>query len=256
MTRRFFSYFLTFLFLLWSPVLGNVDSQKILSKIEETLSLDLDATAKIHLVEQSNSLGTRELEFVYYRQDKNDKFLLVFISPEYEKGNGYLKSGENFWLYRSNTRLFQHISRVDSIGGTDAEIKDFEKQKLTELYVVEKDKNNKPDISTEKIGKNRVYKIVLKAKDTRAPYPKRIYWVKMNDFLPLKEQSYSLSGTLIETNYFLKYAKIGSRFIPVKALFVDEFEKGNKTLLDVVDISLQPIPDHYFTKAYLESLSK
>jgi hypothetical protein len=39
-------------------------------------------------------------------------------------------------------------------------------------------------------------------------------------------------------------------------LFVDEFEEGNKSLLELSGISLQPIDNDVFTKAYLENLSK
>jgi hypothetical protein len=41
-----------------------------------------------------------------------------------------------------------------------------------------------------------------------------------------------------------------------KIRVVDEFEKGNKTLVEISDISTKKIPSTIFTKAYLENLSK
>ena len=35
-----------------------------------------------------------------------------------------------------------------------------------------------------------------------------------------------------------------------------QFEKGNKTLVEISDISTKKIPSNIFTKAYLENLSK
>ncbi len=43
--------------------------------------------------------------------------LIVMSAPEAEKGNGYLRMGDNLWMYRRNTRTFQHINRDESIGG-------------------------------------------------------------------------------------------------------------------------------------------
>jgi hypothetical protein len=39
-------------------------------------------------------------------------------------------------------------------------------------------------------------------------------------------------------------------------LFVDEFEKGNKSVVEISGISIDKIDNTIFTKAYLENLSK
>ncbi len=96
----------------------------------------------------------------------------------------------------------------------------------------------------------------LKAKVYDVDYPKKIYWIKKDDYLPLKEESYSLSGTLMQTAYFFKYAAITGRFVPVKHMYIDEFEKGNKTLVEISNISTKKLDNAIFTKAYLENLSK
>ena len=60
----------------------------------------------------------------------------------------------------------------------------------------------------------------------------------------------------METSFFPKWTEVEGRYIPLQMLFVDEFEKGNKSLLELSGISLQPIDNDVFTKAYLENLSK
>ena len=74
--------------------------------------------------------------------------------------------------------------------------------------------------------------------------------------LVLKEQSFAQSGTLMQTAYYLKYVPILGKFIPVEQLFIDEFEKGNRTRLAIADIAAKPLKDDLFTKAYLENLAK
>lgn len=252
---------LLFLFISLFIVVNRVHAEKvkisdILQKIEETMEITNDITAKVTLTQQKVEQGVKIIEMIYYRRDADDSFLIVMTAPEPEKGNGYLRVGDNFWMYRRNTRTFQHINRDESIGGSDAKADDFEKRKLTELYEGAPDEKGNDLLSKEKLGNIPVYKFELKAKVHDVDYPKKIYWIKKDDYLPLKEESYSLSGTLMETAYFLKYVSVNSRFVPIKHMYIDEFEKGNKTLVEIANISTKALDDKIFTKAYLEYLSK
>ena len=119
--------------------LGNT----ILHQIDQQLRLQTDITAKITLIQSRVLHGSRKFEMVYYRRDKDDAFLIVMLAPNTEKGNGYLKIGKNFWMYRKNTRTFQHISRDENIGGTDLQGGDLEQRKMTDLYAVNTNSNNK-----------------------------------------------------------------------------------------------------------------
>jgi hypothetical protein len=176
--------------------------------------------------------------------------------PEAEKGNGYLRVGDNFWMYRKNTRTFQHINRDESIGGSDAQGDDFEGRLLTEMYAAAKDSAGNEMITDEMLGKFPVWRFEVKAKVNDVDYPKKIYWIRKDESVLLKEASYSSSGTLMQTTYYLSFTEIRRRLIPVKQLIVDEFEKGNKTIVEISGISTDKLSDDIFTKAYLENLSK
>jgi hypothetical protein len=54
----------------------------------------------------------------------------------------------------------------------------------------------------------------------------------------------------------LSFTEIRGRLVPVKELIVDEFEKGNKTIVEISGISTDKLTSEIFTKAYLENLSK
>jgi hypothetical protein len=60
----------------------------------------------------------------------------------------------------------------------------------------------------------------------------------------------------MQTAYFLTFTVIDGRYIPVKQMFIDEFEKGNKTIVDISNIVSKKLDDGIFTKPYLENLSK
>jgi len=228
----------------------------LLAEIDEMMDLESDGTAKVKITQQKAGEGVKVYEAIYYLRDRDDAFLIIMTAPEVEKGNGYLKQDDNFWMYRRNTRTFQHINRDESIAGTNAKGGDFENKKLTELYKPTLNEAGEEIITETMIGKVPVYQFELTAKTEDVTYPKVIFWVRQDNYLPLKTEGYSLSGTLMESAYYLKYTRIGGKYMWVKAMFVDEFEKGNKAVVEIQNISLQKIEDHVFTKTYLENLSK
>lgn len=249
--------YLTMSILLISSVLyAEITVGILLSKVEKIQEIVADVRAKVDMTQQKVGQGTKNIELIYYRRDSDDSFLIVMIAPETDKGNGYLRVGDNFWMYRRNTRTFQHINRDENIAGTNAHAQDFEKRKLTELYRPALDSSNKEILSEEVLGKIPVYRFEVTAKVNDVDYPKKVYWIRKDNFLPLKEQAYSMSGTLMHTSYFLNYTTIQGRYVAVKMMFIDEFEKGNKTLVEISGISTEKLDNSIFTKAYLENLSK
>ncbi|MBF0376961.1 MAG: outer membrane lipoprotein-sorting protein [Desulfamplus sp.] len=229
---------------------------ELMKKIEQLQEMTTDVMARVDLTQTKTGQGTKKIEMLYYRRDSDDSFMIVMIAPEIDKGNGYLRVGDNFWMYRRNTRTFQHINRDENIGGSDANADDFEKRKLTELYAPSKDASGNEIISTEKLGAVSVFRFEIVAKVNDVDYPKKIYWVMQDKGLPLKEQSFSASGTLMQTAYYINYTIVEKRYVAVKQLFIDEFEKGNKTLVEISGISTKKLDDSLFTKAYLENISK
>ena len=228
----------------------------LLKKIEAHTTMTSDAKAQVDLTQQKGKQGAKNLSMIWYRRDSDDAFMIILTGPENEKGNGYLRVGDNFWMYRRNTRTFQHINRDENIGGSDAQADDFETRKLTELYAPAADASGKPIIAAEMLGNIAVWRLELKAIVNDVDYPKKIYWVRQDNALVLKEQSYALSGTLMQTAYSLKYTTINGKYVPVEQVFVDEFEKGNKTMMKLSGIATEKLPDEIFTKAYLENMSK
>jgi len=255
MTKNFL--IILFLMLVADTVFAeNLKIYDLLKKLEYNMEMTTDVKARVVLTQQKVDQGVKNIEMLYYRRDSDDSFMIVMTSPEAEKGNGYLRMGDNFWMYRRNTRTFQHINRDESIGGSDAKADDFEKRKLTELYEGVKDDKGNETITENKLGKIPVYEFEVKAKVNDVDYPKKKYWFTKDNYLPLKEESYSSSGTLMQTAYFLQYVPINARFVAVKQIMVDEFEKGNKTIVEISDILTNKLDDSIFTKAYLENLSK
>jgi outer membrane lipoprotein-sorting protein len=249
-------FVLLLLFVLPNTLFAAPKVNDILKELEFIMELKSEGTAKLVITQQKAKEGTKVYESIYYRRDSDRSFLIVMTAPEVEKGNGYLKQGDNFWMYRRNTRTFQHINRDENIAGSDSKGQDFEYKKLTEMYQPVNDNAGNDKIIETKLGEIPVYQFEVTAKIDDVSYPTQVYWVQKNNLLPLKIQSYSLSGTLMQTAYYLKYTQIEGKYLWIKAMFIDEFEKGHKSLAEVKNISVHKIDNFVFTKAYLESLSK
>jgi outer membrane lipoprotein-sorting protein len=232
--------------------------QEVINYIDTNYDVRSDVTAQAKITTRDPDQGTKIIQSVYYRRDRDDSFLIVMADPETERGNGYLRVGDNMWLYRRTTRTFTHIGRDEKIGGSNASAGDFETRKFKDLYKPAADAAGKESISEETIGgaKIPVYKVEVTAKVNDVKFPKLVMWVTRDKFLELKRESYALSGTLMETDLFTNYKEIEGRYIPLLQKFTDEVEKGKTSLLEISGVSFAKVDDYKFDKSYLESLSK
>ncbi len=228
----------------------------IMKHLDRMGNIHKDFSARVKLVVRKVRQGDSITRMDYYRRDKDEAFLILLREPATEAGNGYLRVGGNMWMYRKNTRTFQHIGRDENIAGTDAKSGDFEKRKLSELYAPLTNAEGQIVLEKTVIAKIPVYHFELLAKVNDVTYPKLEYWVMQDDFWPLILNSYSLSGTLMRTDYYLKYTIVDGQPLCVKSKYIDQFEKGNQTLMEIEAIHLGKLDDSIFTKAWLENQSK
>ena len=232
--------------------------QEIIDYYDTRYQLRSDMTAQARITTKDPEQGTKVIESVLYRRDKDDAFLIVLAEPETERGNGYLRVGDNMWLYRRTTRTFTHIGRDEKIGGSNTTAGDLETRKFKELYKPSLDASGKEVLSEETIGtaKIPVYRLEVVAQVNDVKYPKLVMWVTRDKYLELKRESYSLSGTLMETDLFTNYKDVDGRYVPLLQKFTDEVEKGRTSLLEIRGIDFKKVDDYKFDKSYLESLSK
>lgn len=236
--------------LLISQIAFGITGAEILKKMDDLGSLESDGTARIKITTQKPGQLAKVQEMQWFRQDSTKSFLIIIQSPASERGNGYLKNGDNLWLYKRNTRTFQFINSSERIGGSGATADDFDEKTLSEQY------NVVGKIEETKLGSRDVYKFEVRGKNRNVKDPTRIYWVDKATFLPLRQQNFSLSGTLLETIEFSKYTRVGKSFVAGVIRVTDEIDKGNVTIVEISAFSTDKIDPKVFTKAYLENLSR
>lgn len=237
------------------PVLA-VDGTRILKAIEQNESMTQDVRSKVVLTENRTGQGTKVLTMEYFRRDKDKSFVIAMTGPESERGNGYLRQGDHFWMYRRNTRTFQHVNRDESIGGSDAKGSDFESRPLTEMFAPSKDAKGQELLRADTVGGVPCWRLEIRAIISDVDYPRKTFWVRQDNLLLAKQQSFSSSGTLMQTSYFTKYQPIAGRQLSMRMVFVDEVEKGNRSMVDLSEVKVGPVDPQVFTKAWLESKSR
>lgn len=238
-------------------VAGLVASAQDFTKIEAMLERldeqsrfdDTDFSALLTMIVEDPEKGIEKMVVRQFRRDDGDHFLLLIQEPTTQKGQGYLLEGDNLWFYDPSSRKFAHSSLKESFQDSDARNADFGQSSYSSSYEVE-------GYEDSTLGKFDVYVISLKAVDETVPFPFAKIWVTKESDLVLKSEEYSLTRRLMRSALFPKYSKVGNAVIPVQMIFIDELVAGKKTQIGLSEISISKIPDHVFTKAYIERVNR
>jgi len=208
-----------------------------------------DFYAHMEMIRKSPSTGTSVMELEMYRKDQHSKFLVFFLAPKTEFGKGYLSINDTLWFYNPTTRELVRKTKKDSIGGSDAHSRDFEKSNLLKDW-------DARIIGKENIGAIPCYKLEMQARIKDVAYPITHLWVRQDNFLPVKRMEYTYSRRLTQVLYYLSYIRSGNNYIADKFLIINKLEPGKRTLVTVKQFSTRTIDEAFFTKAYLEKRSR
>jgi len=225
------------------------DFEKILKEIDELSTFeDTDFSTVYTMVSEKPGEDVSVTQVRMFRRDAKDQFVLLILKPEAQKGQGYLQVDENVWFYDPESRKFEKSTLKETIQESDTQNSDLDRSSISEDYEV-------VDWEEGKIGSFDVYILDLKATRDDVSYDKIRIWVRKDRTIVLKEEDYSLNGRLMRTIYYPKYVSVAEKYIPSKALIIDELNVGEKTEITMRDATVASIPDYVFTKAYLERVN-
>ncbi|MDA3833689.1 MAG: outer membrane lipoprotein-sorting protein [Spirochaetales bacterium] len=236
-----------------SALLGAVtveDGQRLLGVIDKTSNFSgMDLAAVMTMVTEDPEKGIERTVVQQFRNDDEEKFLMLIKEPSIKKGQGYLMVEDNLWFYDPESRNFSHTSLKDQFSNSDANNSDFNASAMEKDYRV-------VSIKEGRLGKYDVYTLEIEANNNEVTYPKQKIWVTVQGTLVLKTEDYSAGGRLMRTSYYPSYARAGKNVIPTKMIFVDELIAGKKTTITIQDISVDKLPTSIFTKSYVERVNR
>lgn len=244
-------------FLLSVQLFGQTAEQSILKMIDRQISFpENDFSGEYTITIDKPGQGISVTKAILFRRDRADKYLIHILEPPVDKGKGYLKIGNNLWLYDPVGRRFDVTSARDRFQNSNARNSDFTRSTLSEDYIVVSQ-------TSQKLGVYDTTVYDLEAVTDNVTFPKMKIWVD-EDNLVRKFEDYSLSGQLMRTTAIPTYQRLGERYVPVSIVIVDALQgrvvdgkfKGERTVITVEKPSLADLPDLYFTQAYLEKMSQ
>lgn len=211
---------------------------------------NIDLTSTFTLVQKKAGEPDRVLRIRTFRRDAAEQFTLLFQFPDSEKGKGYLRRGDDLYLYLPTTREFVYRNRRDDVGSTDVRTDLFARSDVLGQY-------NVSYIGQERVSRFETDVIQGEAKTLDVSFPRVKWFLNRANGLPVKVENYSASGTLLRTFFFVDYNEVSpGKFLFTRLIAVNHLENDQRTLLSNDDISSARIPDYTFTQAYLEEQSR
>ncbi len=244
-------YFITALLLLAaaSGVFAQ-DTTKILAELDHLNDFgSSDFSALYTIVSQKPGEKDTVTQVRMYRRDSKNQFAMLVMLPEVNKGQGYLREDDKVWFYDPTSRKFSFSSLKENIQDSEAKNSDLTKRSIEDDYSV-------TSTTEGLVGAIPVWIIDLKAKTREPSYERIVLYVRKDKTMLLKQEDYSVSGRLMRTSLYPKYAEVGGKLLPSQILLVDELNKGERSQLSMTEQSIAKLPDKVFTKAFLEQVNK
>ena len=179
----------------------------------------------------------------------DQKAYTEYLSPPREAGTKMLKLEDALWIYSPSTdRTIQIAGHMlkQSVMGSDLSYEDMmEDAALAEQYEA-------TVTGTEEVNGRPCWVLQLKAVTEDVAYASRKVWVDRERYIPLKEELYAKSGTLLKKTEVFDVKRIDGRWFPGKIVFRDMLKQGGGTEFIIESIEFNAdIPEHLFTKAAL-----
>ena len=239
--------------LLLAPALAaaaDTDYLAILRGIDQSRSFDdTDFSAVFTMASEKPDEETSVFKAQMFRRDRDDKFVMILLEPDVQRGQGYLLVDDNLWFYDPESRKFSHSSMRENLQDSEARNGDINQSSLADDYAVEA-------AAEGRLGRYDVHLLDLTARHDEVTFPRLKMWIRKDNNLVLKVQNFSLSGRLVRSDYFPKYVRVEGRMLASQMLFVDELQEGERTQMTMANTSLAQVPDSVFTKSYLERVNR
>jgi len=223
------------------------DGKQILDRIDQNLSSENRVFSSSMIIHGRRTTHTVRLKT--WTAGENKSFT-EYLFPVREEGTKMLKLEEQLWIYSPSTdRIIQitgHMLR-QSVMGSDLSYEDLmEDNKLTDQY-------NAIVTGSEIIDGHNCWVIKLTAFVPGIAYQEQKLWVDQERNIPLREEMYAKSGTLLKKTELSDVQRINGRWYPKKIVFKDMLKEGAGTEFIIEEIEFNvPIADYIFSKASLK----
>ena len=195
---------------------------ELLKAVDERQNSQGDYRSLIYMVQKEKDKVDVAYQAEVLRRSKDQKFIIMFLQPKSQEGQGYLRVDQNLWFYDPSVGRWERRTERERIGGTNSRRSDFDESRLAVEY-------DPTWVGEGKLGKYDTVQLSLKGKDgIDLAFPVVKIWVDKETKNILKREEYALSGKLMRTSYYPKWSKIFSEskgtdvWCPQEIHFFDE----------------------------------
>lgn len=233
--------------LLFSGLLfAQPSGETIMDRIDDNMSADSRHVISKMVIHGARVSRTIEAESWSVGDEKS---YTEYLAPAREAGTKMLKLDEKLWIFSPGTDRTIQISGhmlKQSVMGSDLSYEDMmDDPNLRSKY-------DAVVTGSEEYDGADCWILELHANSPDVAYQTRKMWVDKARYLPLKEELYAKSGTLLKKTELSDIKKIEGRWYPGKIVFKDMLKKGDGTefIVDKIEFNVK-VPEHLLSKAAL-----
>lgn len=219
---------------------------------------NLQGTLTVRLIARNGDVREIKARAYQKRMDENqNNRLFVFDFPPTVRGTGLLlhaykdQQEDNMWIYLPAIRRVKRIA-LESAGGGYFMGSDFTYQdlifvddhELTTEKLPDREENGYPSYVLKRTGRTEELR-------QEQGYGYLIdFHRKDNCFLHMREY-YDATGKLLKVYRVEEFIDLGDYIYP-NTISMTNVQTGHSSILEVLEITTDEIPDHYFTTRYLQ----
>ena len=160
---------------------AETDYVKMLKEVDDLVTFKgTDLSAEYTIVKRDPDGSSSTTVAAMFRRDSEDKFVVLVLQPVSDKGKGYLKQGNNLWLYDPIGKGFTFTSAKERFQNSSFRVSDFTGSNYSGNYDIK-------SVKQEKLGKFNCTVFDLEAITKSVSFPKVKIWVSdTNDFVVLE----------------------------------------------------------------------
>ncbi len=215
-------------------------------------------TATMTLTDKKGNTRIREVLEKSLELTDSTKSVIIFTKPKDVSGVGYLtisykedssgnKKDSDNWLYMPAMKKVRRISGSESGGdfmGTDFTYDDMGDRGLN--------KDNFQLIGEENIDGASCYKVECKAKNSTEKNPRKICWIRKDNFMLCKAEFYDRQNEL-QRELICSDIKMVDGFWTTGKMLMKNIQKDHSTLIEMNNVSYgEKIDESLFSVAALE----
>lgn len=221
-----------------------MDAEDLMNKADEARmprgSIIFEAEVKVF--EDGSEIN--DTVYKVWSKDRT-RSLVETIFPERQKGRKLLMDGDNLWFTTPNVKRAARVSMQQRLSGEVAN-GDLARTNYAGEYDAEL-------VKEEKVDSHDTYRLLLKANRKGVTYSKIEYWIRTDNYQPVKAVYYALSGKALKTAEFSDVKNVFGKPCVTKITFTDSTRKSRKSVLLYRKHERSKIPESVLSR---ESLSE